>query len=59
MNNSLLGKTWARFIQQSVKKFKVYLFSCFHTGARQVFITQKPLPTKIPLTMKTATSISL
>ena len=47
-------------MQQSVwnvcAKFKVYPLSCFHTGARQVFTTYKFFPSKIPLTMKTATS---
>ena len=47
-------------MQQSVRnvcaKFKVDALSRFRTGARQVFITQKLLPSEIPLTMKTATS---
>ena len=63
MNNSLLGKTWARFVQQSLRnvcaKFKVDPLSRFRTGARQVFTTQKLFLSKIPLTMKTATSNSL
>ena len=36
-------------------KFKIYRLSRFLTGACQVFTTQKPLPSKIPLTIKTAT----
>ena len=51
------------FVQQSVRnvcaKFKVDRLSRFRTGARQVFTTQKPFPSEIPLTMKTATSNSL
>ena len=51
------------FVQQSVRnacaKFKVDCLSRFRTGARQVFTSQKPFPSEIPLTMKTATSNSL
>ena len=51
------------FVQQSVRsvcsKFKVDRFNRFRTGARQVFTTQKPFPSEIPLTMKTATLNSL
>ena len=36
-------------------KFKIYRLSRFLTGARQVFTTQKSSPSKIPLTIKTAT----
>ena len=50
-------------MQQSLRnvcpKFKVDNLSRFRTGARQVFTTQKPFPSEIPLTMKTATSNSL
>ena len=50
-------------MQQSVRnvcaKFKVDRLSRFRTGARQVFDTQKLFPSKIPVTMKTATSNSL
>ena len=63
MNDALLEKTRARFVQQSVRnvcaKFKVDCLSCFRTGARQLFSTQKLFPSEIPLTMKTATSNSL
>ena len=51
------------FVQQSARnvcaKFKVDRLSRFRTGARQVFDTQKLFPSKIPVTMKTATSNSL
>ena len=51
------------FVQQSVRnvcaKFKVDRLSRFRAGARQVFDTQKLFPSKIPATMKTATSNSL
>ena len=50
------------FVQHPVRnlcaKFKVDCFSRFRTGAHQVFTTQKPFPTEIPLTMKAATSNS-
>ena len=63
MNDSLLEKTHARFVQQSVRnvcaKFKVDRLSRFRSGAPQVFTTQKPIPSEIPLTMKTKTSNSL
>ena len=63
MNNSLLDKMRARFVQQSVSnvcaKFKVNPLSRFRNGARQMFDTQKPFPREIPLTMETATSNSL
>ena len=63
MNNSLLVKTRAQFVQKSVRnvsaKFKVDPFGRFCTGAREVFTTQKLFPSEIPLTMKTATSNSL
>ena len=63
MNNSLLEKTQHGFVQQSVRnvgaKFKVDCLSRFRTGAPQVFTSQKPYPTEIPLTMKTGTSNSL
>ena len=49
------------FVQHSFRnvcaKLKIYRFSRFLTGARQVFTMQKPLPSKIPLT-KTATQNS-
>ena len=51
------------FVQQSVRnvyvKFKVDQVNCFRTEARQVLTTQKLFPSKIPLTMKIATSNSL
>ena len=51
------------FVQQSVRnvcvKFKVDQVNRFRTGARQVLTTQKLFPSKIPLTMKIATSNSL
>ena len=51
------------FQEQSVRnlcaKFKVDRLSRFCTGARQVFTTQKPFLSEIPLTMKTTTSNSL
>ena len=34
------------------------VFTRFRTGFRQVFASQKPLPSKIPLTMKTEHQIS-
>ena len=37
-------------------EFKVDRCSCFRTGARQVFTTEKPFPSEISLTMKTAKS---
>ena len=40
-------------------KFKIDRLRCFHTGARQLFITQKPFPSEFILTIKTATSNSL
>ena len=40
-------------------KFKIDRFRRFRTEARQVFNTQKPFPSKIPLTMKTVTPNSL
>ena len=47
-------------MQQSFRnvcaKFKVDRFGRFRTGARQVFTPQKPFPSEILLTMKTATS---
>ena len=50
-------------MQQSVRnvcaKSKVDRLNRFRTGARQVFTIQKPLPSEIPLNMKTATSNSL
>ena len=50
-------------MQQPVRnvgaKFKVDCLSRFRTGARQVFTSQKPYPSEIPLTMKTGTSNSL
>ena len=50
-------------MQQSVRnmcaKFKVDRLSCFRTGTRQVFTTQKLFPSEILLTMKTATSNSI
>ena len=63
-NYSLLEKTRTRFLCSSlleicVLKFKIDFFGRFRTGARQVFTTQKPLPTEIPLTMKNVTSNSL
>ena len=36
--------------------FKVDRLSRFRTGARQVFTTEKPFSSEIPLTIKTATS---
>ena len=50
-------------MQQSVRnmcaKFKVDRLSCFRTGTRQVFTTQKLFPSEILLAMKTATSNSI
>ena len=47
-------------MQQTIRnvcaKFKVDPLSRFHTGARQVFITQKLFPSEIPLNMKVATT---
>ena len=40
-------------------KFKVDPLSRFHTGACQVFTTQKLFPSKIPLIMKTTMKFSL
>ena len=37
-------------------KFKVDRLSRFRTGARQVFTTQKPFHSEIPLTKETTTS---
>ena len=63
MNNSLLEKRGHGCMQQSVgnvcAKFKFDRLSCFFSGARQVFTTQKRFPSEIPLTMKNATSNSL
>ena len=63
-NYSLLEKTRTRFLCSSlleicVQKFKVNFFGRFRAGARQVLTTKKPLPTKIPLTMKIVISNSL
>ena len=59
MNDSLLEKTWALLVQHPFEnmctKFKVYRLSRFLTGACQVFTTQKPFPSEIPLTIKTET----
>ena len=44
---------------ETCAKFKVDRLSRFRTGARQVFTTQKPFPSKMPLTMKTAASNSI
>ena len=41
-------------LEMCLQKLKVDLFIRFRIGARQVFTTQKPLPTEIPLTMKAA-----
>ena len=50
------------FVQWSFRnmcaKFTVDPLSHFHTGAHHVLTTQKNFPSKIPLTMKTATSNS-
>ena len=50
-------------MQQSAEnmcaKFKADPLSRFHTGAHQMFTTQKLFPSEIPLTMKSATSNSL
>ena len=60
INNSLLETTGhglcSSLLEMCVQKFRVDLYSRFCIGARQVFTTQKPFPTEIPLTMKTATS---
>ena len=40
-------------------KFKIDSLSSLRTGARQVLTTQKPFPSEIPLTIKTATLNSL
>ena len=40
-------------------KFKIDSLSSFRTGAGQVLTTQKPFPSEIPLTIKTATLNSL
>ena len=48
-----------QFFKNVFTKFKVDHLSHFHTGARQVFTTEKPFPSKISLTMETATSSSL
>ena len=44
-----------QYVRNVLAKFKVDLLSHFHTGARQVFTTQKLFPSEIPLTMKIAT----
>ena len=44
------------FVRNVRAKFKADRFSLFHTGARQVFATQKLFPSEIPLTMKMASS---
>ena len=58
-----LEKRRHSFVQQSFRnvcaKFKVDPFNRFGTGAHHVLTTQKRFPSKIPLTMKTATSNSL
>ena len=58
-----LKKRKQLFVQHPVinmcAKFKVDRLSRFGTGAHKVFTTQKPFPSEIPLTMKTATSNSL
>ena len=63
MNNLLLEKRGHEFVQQPVRnvcaKFTVDRLSHFCTGARQVFTAQKLFTSKIPLTVKTATSNSL
>ena len=41
-------------LEMCLQKLKVDLFIRFRIGARQVFTTQEPLPTEIPLTMKAA-----
>ena len=50
-------------MQQSFRNlcamYKVDSLSRFRRGVRQVFTTQKPFASEIPLTMKTATSSSL
>ena len=55
MNKSLLDKTLARFCaaRNVCGKFKVDRLSRFRTGARQMFTTQKPFASEIPLTMET------
>ena len=51
------------FVQQSVRnvcaKFKVDSLCHFRSGACQMFSTQKPFPSQIPLNIETATSNSL
>ena len=63
MNNSLLEKTRAEFCAavclKCVCKVKFGYLSRFRTGACQVITILKSFPSKIPLTMKIATSISL
>ena len=52
MNDALLEKTRAQFVQQSIRnvcaKFKVDRLSRLHTGARQLFTTQELFPSEIP-----------
>ena len=43
-------------MEKDVQSFKVDHLSRFCTGAHQVFTTQKPLLSEIPITMKTAKS---
>ena len=60
MNDSFLEKLGHVFVWHLIgnvcAEFKVDRCSCFRTGARQVFTTQKPSPSEISLTMKTAKS---
>lgn len=59
MNGEKLSKihrpTRAR-MEKDVQSFKVDRLSRFCTEAHQVFTTQKPLLSEIPITMKTAKS---
>ena len=63
MNESLLEKTRARFcvvvFGKVCAKFKFDSLNRFCARARQLFTIQKPFPSEIPLTIKTATSNSL
>ena len=61
MNNLLLVKARTPFCAAVSRKWvcKSWSFQRVCTAARPVFTTQKPLPTKIPLTKETITSSSL
>ena len=62
MNGSLLEKCRHAFVQHPIRnacaKFEIDRWSHFCTGVPQAFTTQKSLPSRIHLTMKTATSNS-